>query len=52
MFNKHPDVYVKEVDRSEYVIPEPSKEEYRGKRKPKNKKKDSYRKDRELDNWN
>lgn len=49
-----PSVYIKDKDREEYEIPEPSKEEYRGKRKPKHKKKDFDRKDHYLDDdrWN
>ena len=37
---------------SEDYVPEASKEDYRGKRKPKHKKKDWNRKDHELDRWN
>jgi hypothetical protein len=42
---------VKQEKTDEYPIHEPSKEEYRGKRKPK-RKKDWNRKDHELDDWN
>ena len=45
---------VQQEAQSEDYVPEPSKEEYKGKRKPKHKKKDYFRKDHYLDDekWN